>query len=706
MSAQRRGSAVFSIALVAVLNVQLMAGPGNALILYPVLALSQAGPDRVMGPITDYDVAAFSSTCETAPVAGDVLPDFNGTPAKPVGPNLRSRSGTVLGGISVGPVSRGGLVSGVVSADAGPDMGVGSDLGGTVETGEVSEASVVSRVPGQSESLGFDALDEPSQNAEPDDYEDTLIRSDAEADEKTFAREQDSPYPDAWSTQAPGSAAAGAHPGYRREGSEGLVYDNSGVTYFTPPARRVSGPDAYSYPDPAGVDPAGAYAYRYDGMVPMGDPAYYDSVSYETDVHIPFISRKFRPEDAHLKAGPVYFQALFVEAGVLYSDYHGPKAFRPGDEDGWLSYSSLRFRLAAQISPSLYLTADGEIIYLFGENELGFRSSGLGGPFARLTYERQYGRWDFRAYAEFGTGSFYDQYREEAYERAGRYRFGFTGRNDDDLFSDPYLYTRVGVEASTLTSPDWRLTFVADHTDYWHVGNRDRDDEHWAREHVGVRYAAEPHRVPFTPWFSYDGYSDDYFETMYHRFYVGGSGRLSQNVFFDGRAGYLLVDDDFRDHDRFLWSIGLRHRINERTTHGVRFGQDFFMSEFSIDTVVSNFAQYYVTHRVSDRFRLHGFVQWTEDEYLDGPFVGGTYEREMYGALASYDFTDRLRGSLGYTYETRRRTDRFGEDDRSILEARLDARIGEYTRAYLLYRHEDTDLFYEDLYKAGIRRYF
>ncbi|MCB1204795.1 MAG: hypothetical protein KDN18_11095 [Verrucomicrobiae bacterium] len=583
---------------------------------------------------------------------------------------------------------------------ANPEVAVGKELGvagagsTSMDFPGSSEGEFAFLAPGETEPSSFH------------DFEDTLIRTEQASLVRTFAGEGGERLPDSWAVP-PGGGVPGGYPGYRREAAAVDYSANTGATYFPPPS--VNGPyrgNSHSYPYSGSYHPGGPYAYQYDGMVPLGDPGVYEDNGFEFEGDIPLFTRQFNPEEAHFKAGPLYFQALWVETGVLYSDYHGPAFFAPGEDDGWLGFASFRFRMAAQLGPSLYLTADGELIYLFGENELGFRTGLGGGPFATLVYETQIGSWDFRAYAEFGTGSFYDMFGSDAYERAGRYSFGFYGSYDNDLLYDPYLYTRLGVEASTLVNPDWRLTLTADHTDYWYVGGEDRGDDHSAREHAGVLYGAEPNRVPFTPWFSYDLYSDDYFDTAYHTLYMGGSGRLSENVFFDGRVGYFMTTGDRFDRENWLWNIGLRHRISERTSHGVRFGQDFFMSDFSIDSTVSSFFQYYIEHQFNERLRGRAFAQWSTDEYLSGPLVGGEFETEQYGVWLDYLFTDRLRGSVGYMEQGTRNTRSGYEYNQSIFQARLDAQVGLRSTAYFLYQHEDTDIYYEDLYMAGIRRYF
>lgn len=537
------------------------------------------------------------------------------------------------------------------------------------------------------------------------DFRDTLIRTEQDSRVHTFADEGGERLPDSWATP-PVSTVPGGYPGYRRNASS-LNYSGASESgYYPPPSVGSSYRGSSSaYPNAPAYDPAGPYAYRYEGLTPMDGPHDSAEAGFEYNADFPLFTRQFDPESAHLKVGPFYFQALWVESGVLYSDYHGPTNFAPGFEDGWLGYSSFRFRMAARLSPSLYMTGDGEVIYLYGTNELGFRSGIAGGPFASIVYETEMGAWDVRVFAEIGTGSFQDVFGSQAFDQAGRYSFGFMGRYDDGLLYDPYLFSRVGVEATTLVSPDWRLTLTADHTDYWIIGG-DSDDDHWAREHAGVLLGAEPGRVPFSPWFSYDLYSDDYFDTAYHTVYAGGSGRLTQNVSFDGKVGYLWESGDLPNREHWLWNIGLNHRISERTSHGILAGQDFFMSDFSVDSTVSNFFQYYISHELTDRLRLHAYAQWSTDEFLTGPFVGGEYESEIYGVWLHNTFSDRLKGSVGYLEETRSSTQSGYEYERSLLQARFDLSLSARTSAFFLYQHEDTDLYYEDLYMTGVRRSF
>jgi|GEM_PF-2125987 len=500
---------------------------------------------------------------------------------------------------------------------------------------------------------------------------------------------------------------AGARPYYG-----GTPYDQG---YRYDPTYNGS---SYSYPGSTySLDahhPEGPYGYQTDVRDPFWDGdriQYRDEAGFSFEAGLSILSRGFKPEDAHLKVGPLYLQAVSAEVGVLYSDYDGPARFRPGEEDGWLAYTSLHLRAAARLSPNLYFVLDGELIYLFGDNELGLRSLGNGSPFAVFAWVGQWGMWDVRIYDELGTYGPHFRLGGDAYERAGRYSFGFLGYGNgrDDFLRDPVIYNRVGIEATRLAGPDWRITVEADHTDYFYIDS-DRADDHTSREHFGFSYSADPGAIPFSPYFEYDAYyySSDRFDHDTHTFYFGGSGRICDRVTVDGRIGYLLHSSDRTrsDSDRFLWSLGFRHQITERTSHGVRFGQDYFYNDFTDDSLVSNYVRYDIDHQVTDRVSAYAFAQWSDDDFLTGRFEGQTFDRSIFGARLTYRATEAVTMSLGYRFERYENNVALTERDREIFDALINARLDRQTTAYLRYQYEETDFFDEDLYVAGVRRYF
>lgn len=457
--------------------------------------------------------------------------------------------------------------------------------------------------------------------------------------------------------------------------------------------------------------PEGPYGYGFNVDDPFWDlpPNYYGDAGYDFDAGWNIFSR-FDPETAHLKAGPFFLQLVSLEFGVLYSDYDGPLVFRPGEEDGWLGFTSLRMRVAARITPKLFFMIDGELIYVFGGSGFGIRSTaGTGSPFLSLEYVTQRGMWDIRIYDNLGTAfPFVLDSGDDSFKRAGRYSFGFQGvgrrRRDNHLF-DPIIYNKVGIQATRLVNPNWRLSLEADHTDFFYLDS-DRGDTHRSRQHLGVEYGAVPGALRFNPYARYDTYTVSNSDRWQHVFFVGGSGQVSDSVRLNARTGYFWQTGDDKSNGHWLWDLGLRHRISERTSHGVNVGQGFFENEFTDDSVVASYLKYYVSHEATERARVFAFAQWADNEVITGRVVGGENRTEIYGVRLTYRASRRVQASLGYRFQETENTVTGFERDRSIFDARLDGRLGPRTSGYLLYQFEEDDIFDEDLYMAGVRRYF
>jgi hypothetical protein len=68
--------------------------------------------------------------------------------------------------------------------------------------------------------------------------------------------------------------------------------------------------------------------------------------------------------------------------------------------------------------------------------------------------------------------------------------------------------------------------------------------------------------------------------------------------------------------------------------------------------------------------------------------------------------SDRTSLDFGYRIENSSVPEDSLAYERSLFDARLETRITDRSTIYLYYQHDDTDLYYEDLYMAGYRRSF
>jgi hypothetical protein len=426
------------------------------------------------------------------------------------------------------------------------------------------------------------------------------------------------------------------------------------------------------------------------------------------------LTRSFVPDRAHLKAGLLYLDVLYLRTELLYSDYNGDQQFAEGAEPGWLSAISLGFRTYLRLTEQFYLAAVANLAYLPQENRLGYSVGGLGlGPFANLiiNFERRIAEWDLRVFNHFtGTHRSYiifDGLGEEASQAAGRYRFGIDGGarsgRSGPFFSEDYVsFTNtIGASASRLLG-DWRLFSYAQHQDFWRTFDF---TDHSRRDSAGFLLGYNGSRIPFNPYFAYDVYSDDGLESFYHRARVGANGRITQNLRISAMAGYGWTTNFNPDTESYLWRIGLDHDLSERTTHGIYAGQDFATNEFVNETSLAQYVGYYINHRVSRDLYAGGYAQLSEEEPLGSP--DNRRRRQSLGLNLSYrplDFTNiYARGA----YERSEYSDILFIDETYLLRIGVDQRIWSRTSASLFYQFEENvSRFNEHLYYLSLTRYF
>ena len=121
---------------------------------------------------------------------------------------------------------------------------------------------------------------------------------------------------------------------------------------------------------------------------------------------------------------------------------------------------------------------------------------------------------------------------------------------------------------------------------------------------------------------------------------------------------------------------------------------------------MSKYVHYYLLHQFNERATGYLFAQWSWDDYLTGILSGEEYRRQIYGARLRYQATERVSADTGLLYEERENTVDPDEYDRWIFTAGLTSRLTPYTTGYLRYRYEESDLFDESLYRAGIRHVY
>jgi hypothetical protein len=436
------------------------------------------------------------------------------------------------------------------------------------------------------------------------------------------------------------------------------------------------------------------------------------------DAGFPLFTRTFEPENAHLKAGPLAFDLLWLGAGALWSDYKGPITFAEGAEDGWISYLDLGVRGMLKITDTIYLSVAANIIYLPGSNELAFRVLNNSSPAAaiELFYQKRLGDWDLLFFDRFRGRPGIDVFaelQEGGIDRAGRYQFGFGGGRDRiDFFSNDSVWftNQIAARASTMVgSSDWRFQADADHFDFW----RSYDfEDHATRDALGLQLGYEGNEIHFAPSLSYRVSTFDGFESFFNRLQLELNGRITENIRASAMGGYLWTSGIEPERSNGLWQIGVNHNFSERGSHGVNLGQQLFEDPFSPEVLFTTYYRYFVNYQLAQRLNAAAYAQYSDGERIvsrDPRIELGDVNFYTLGGSLTFqplDFT-RIIGSIAY--QRNQQGDVSGESERWFYRLQLVQQLGSRLTLQTLYQFQDyhgSASFNEHLVSMSLRWYF
>lgn len=438
-----------------------------------------------------------------------------------------------------------------------------------------------------------------------------------------------------------------------------------------------------------------------------------NNLSMTLDGRLGALTRRFSPDQAHFKLGLLYFDVLWAGGGVIYSDYQGGRTFEGDNEDGWTGYMDVAVRSLMRLTDTIYLSAVADLIYLPFENEVALRFGNHNVPalFFRLNWAESYGPWDLMAYSEFrGVPGldFYADADSPAFDRAGRYYFGFNRHRTNEFQSDEQAYfsNRLGFKANRLVFDEqWRLNIDVDHTDFWRTFDF---LEHRTRDHVGVWLGYEGSVIPFAPRLSYDLFTMDGYESLWHRIETRLTGRLTENLHWTGMAGYKRTTGTRAERDNFIWEVGLDHHLTQNTRHWLYVGENFMNNEFLPETFTARYARYVIQQRFAKSLFLRAFAQFSDREVRNEELA--VRDRWGLGASLIYnplDFTS-IRGT--FMYESLERGEPLGDADRWLYRVEVQQQLGHRLTGRIFYQYEDSqgrsNDFREHMTGMSMRKYF
>lgn len=433
-------------------------------------------------------------------------------------------------------------------------------------------------------------------------------------------------------------------------------------------------------------------------------------LSLDLDSSFPILVRDFSPERAMVKAGPTYFDLLFVGTTVLHSDYQGTRTFRSDSEDGWLIGIEFGLRGMVQFTDQFYLSLAATLVYLPLDNEIGIRLGTGGAPtaVADLNYAFEYDSWDIQLYnilyADSGNDLFFG-IDQGARERAGRYSFGFDDRDRDysGYFNgdNGYFTNIVGVDATTQLLQDWRLWLSGKRYDSWRTFDFDKNG---GRNSLSALLGYNGSELWFAPAVEY--YLDDYDDTdvLYSRLYLSLRGRVSENLSLQARAGYLWRDSNRGSiGEGFLYSLALYHELSRYTSHSVSVGQDYEMDDLTNNRTVASYVRYQLDHAFTRSLTGDASFQYSDQDGIRFEGQRTTIAARLrYAIRNGYNSAIVLRGA----YERREGT---SEGERWLGRVSYTQSLFTRSAAELFYQYEEATIapnFNEQLVGFTFRQYF
>lgn len=352
------------------------------------------------------------------------------------------------------------------------------------------------------------------------------------------------------------------------------------------------------------------------------EPEVFPGFAASLDSSLPNIfTRAFEPSKAHVKAGPLAFDLLWVGAGLIWSDSSGAaNNFPAGRGDGVVGYIDLAMRGYLRITDSFYFSWAANLIYLPWSNELAFRT--LSGAWPQMGvnfyFQKRIAGWDVYLADDFFVRPGFDMFADlelRGYDQAGRYMFGNYGRNNRTSFFDSqnvFFVNRASVQATRmLGATDWRLWTEYQHTDFWSGWGF---NDYQMRDMWQAALGYEGNAIPFAPRLAYIMTALDGYDLLMHQIQLQFQGRLTENVTLETMVGYLWSSGYNPSRDNVIWSAKLNHRFSAKGLHGVQIGQQMITDSFSPETSLASYYRYYVHYQLMKRLNVSSYAQYSKGD--------------------------------------------------------------------------------------------
>jgi len=363
--------------------------------------------------------------------------------------------------------------------------------------------------------------------------------------------------------------------------------------------------------------------------------------------NFPFAYTSAEPQNADIKAGPIYIKFHSLDGLTLYDDnFRHTTSDRKSEV---LALLSLNLSVIAQLTDNLQFQLTGSIMYLPLQNQVGIETNaynnlglflyGVPGLAAQMAYDTMIGGWpvvfadDFRA--NVGTysnnvrdnfdlfrGDYLDENENGSYAFRSQQNQGTsttTTSNADT--SIPYFSNDMSAVATRLLPDDVRLTVHLDHENLWY--NQDNRGLPSGRDEFFTALASERPNLRFKPYAVYEvtnveGRPDGLVQSAQ----LGIRGPIDDQLLLRMSAGYFLSSGGASS---YLYLFALDHTAGPYTLE--QLVVDRSLSTFVDETVTS---EYYNLRQILGP-TLVGSVFLAHAQFAAIGNQGGSNHSDYYG---------------------------------------------------------------------------
>jgi len=507
-------------------------------------------------------------------------------------------------------------------------------------------------------------------------------------------------------------------------------------------------PNGAFQPDRLGVSQASLFrntTFPYGSLVTLpdvGPSVRSESITGDFKLNLPNFSgglpwaqRGFEPQDADLKIGPLYLKLRALEAAVLSSD--NINLTPDHRESDTIAYVGATIEAVAQLTEGLSITTAGTFVYLPTEGKAGIAGFGLSdiydfgwlsGPLVRaqVQWQTMIGGWNvvFADDFEIQHALYSDDFRSNDVlfqgadfnnqQVAGRYIlrpdrnfiFDNAGANNNDnhnrnLRDDTLVYSNtVSVGTERLLPGAIRLSANVYHENLWY--NQGTRGQPALRDAATVVLQDVNENTRFKPYFIYQAFSTDEFDSLQHIFLLGFRGPITDQLQLWAEGGYFTGGFSSNDNGA-LWRIQLDHTAGPYTQESVFYSREFNYFHDEIDDIFG-----YNLHQIlGPKLDSDFYAYQTRAEYL---FHDGTLTDEQWrlGLRFTYAVGPKTTLRLTGEYDT-------GEFDNTVAwmgRAEVGYNFSDTLLLQLLYQYQQSKSdsfsrnYSENLIYVSLTKYF